>query len=330
MNLIDDYEKFWAAEDGKRPMPATEDGHVKSAILLDEKPELVLYQALSMLPVRAETEHADVISKRARGEEVDERLSYGRIISESMLQVYRTNPGEDGKVNPEIIPRRELLDIDFRTLLDLFMTKKVFITLNSMDRCYKCDKTTRLMFAVVKDELIIVSTDPECFSQTKQEFTFKVKKGDTVLMGDWLGALPRNVPGHPSLNTIKGSFDTYAYYNTFNAVNFGVGNSCPTVYRRGDDFSFGIRGEGEGWEDIGSICTDLWAVTIMTERDIDRIEKDTGEKAQKDRAGVQFEATEDMVFEVTYDHTVSSWDWEVDEETEEYIGKPFATMKRVK
>lgn len=331
MNLIEAYTKYWASEDNDVTaieLHKTVPSKSMADIVMQDAGKVMLTHALSFMEKVVQTEHHDSLSMALRGEET--RRTLDQILFETTITLFRFENADTARGQALPLLNKDIREADINILWQEFNDSKLFMLIRNYENCCHCDTSNQICVLVKDGKVMFVTENKECFNETIQKFTFTVKKGDTVLMGDWLGALPRNAPGHPSLNTIKGSFDTYTYYNTFNAVNFGVGNSCPTVYRRGDDFSFGIRGEGEGWENIGSICTDLWAVTIMTERDIDRIEKDTGEKAQKDRADVQFEATEDMVFEVTYDHTVSSWDWEVDEETEEYIGKPFATMKLVK
>lgn len=132
-------------------------------------------------------------------------------------------------------------------------------------------------FNMKKDDFL----PPESCSENKIiELSIDFKTED-ILIADWfkIDEFTNKVKYNQDYNEVSINFakgreaSTRHSVENFNYITVHVGNSCPTIFQNGNDFVFGYSTEwdeknitledNKGYTDHGSVCTDLWNVTII-------------------------------------------------------------------
>lgn len=215
--------------------------------------------------------------------------------------------------------------------------EQVFFLDKSWDNiCYNCGEkfSTEIFWDVESGELVIKTEDSECFDITvDHSFDLYFKAGDEILFGDWVGG-PHDSGSYLDLNSEKGLYENSLFYSKHNIGYVQVGNSCPSVYRDGDLIYIGIpKGKkSSDLEKLGFICTDLWATSFSTARDIDAscegLDPSCCTSSANGRGDVFLTLEKDTKFEVSI-HPRTEAGIEVDEDGEEYQVRHYATIRMV-
>lgn len=145
----------------------------------------------------------------------------------------------------------------------------------SHENCWETDTPLLLGFAnwvpegyYITDRNILPV--PPLEKATVQE-TMVVLKTGNLLVNDWF-RIPEFTAALGDedfpINSRKGREDQTRHYASFGVIHVGVGNSCAGVYQHGNQVVVGRHDEDES--DIpeqltahGSVCTDLWAATLV-------------------------------------------------------------------
>lgn len=125
------------------------------------------------------------------------------------------------------------------------------------------------------------SVEPQsCIAKgiVEQKITFE--KGN-LLIADWfrIDEFTQAVEGADEfdVNSAKGRLDSTEYYaKHFNFINVSVGNTCPTIFKDQNNLIFGRQDydaeeSQHPYKEKGSVCTDLWAVTIIEKHQLIKI-----------------------------------------------------------
>lgn len=129
-----------------------------------------------------------------------------------------------------------------------------------------------------------VSHATTCYDAKPFTVELHYDAGDEILFGDWLGGYSIKEDYSLSDALIEFELDTRKYAK-LNIGHLYVGNSCPSVYKKGNRLYIGRHPDvgvvddedccefivHEGVERLGYVCTDLWAVTFATKRDIQNV-----------------------------------------------------------
>lgn len=118
---------------------------------------------------------------------------------------------------------------------------------------------------------------PACVEDKLHQVKVEFKTGE-ILIADWfrIEEFTDKVKYNDDYTDISINFDAGQIKSTQHAANLGfvtihVGNSCPTIFQNGNNFLFGHmdydKEECElslnNYQEHGSVCTDLWNVTII-------------------------------------------------------------------
>lgn len=133
---------------------------------------------------------------------------------------------------------------------------------------------------------------PECIEEKIYEVKVEFKTGE-LLMADWfrIKEFTEHVEYDPEYKKISINVDLGQINSTEHAASLGfvtihVGNSCPTVYQKEEDFIFGYETEESNKSDYkpkGNICTDLWNITVIDKsRLIEIVAETLGEDKAKE------------------------------------------------
>lgn len=216
--------------------------------------------------------------------------------------------------SPIMCARLEVVknDVNFDTQehfdLDKFLNGDQAIAIHDMARCFECGQYVVNHISVVDDTLVITSVteSPECYKDVDYTFDIKFNTGEKVYFGDWVGG--PDSPCSISLNNAKGMRDNTMFYAEHDVGYIFTGNSCPSLWIdkgrtkilvgtprdwRDDDWEI-IPEKVEGYEKLGSICTDLWACCFSTERVISKFDNQ-----QIDRGEPLLALGKDTTFRVT-------------------------------
>lgn len=111
-------------------------------------------------------------------------------------------------------------------------------------------------------------------------------KTGNLLIADWfrIEEFTNVVDESKNLESVNSELgrevQTQRYANEFNFISVSVGNSCPTIFENQGKLIFGyVDEESEryissknkaksSFKEIGSVCTDLWAATIIEEENL--------------------------------------------------------------
>lgn len=120
-------------------------------------------------------------------------------------------------------------------------------------------------------------------------------KTDELLVADWFRINEftsqvkyGNKPDDISINFSKGREDSTKYsVENFNYISVHVGNTCPNFLYKDNNMVFGYLDEDTeeeiDYDHLGSVCTDLWNVTIIEKKQlINIIAKKVGEETAID------------------------------------------------
>lgn len=143
------------------------------------------------------------------------------------------------------------------------------------------------------------------------EFELNVPSGVMVVAN----GLPRfGILGNYNVNTTIGCVKTTKAMETIGCAYAYVGNTCPGMYRVGDNrFIIASGGTGEGDDDepidppgehVGGIITDLWWYSIV---DLDEFKR---RGLKEDRRNYDFVATKPGVYKFTHFVHLKSFEWD--------------------
>lgn len=196
------------------------------------------------------------------------------------------------------------------------------ICITATQTCEMCGASTLLVYEFRDGQFYAHTKSPtnECYDADPFTVEFQYEAGDEILFGDWLGGYAIKQDYSLSDCLIEHELDTRKYAD----LNIGhqyVGNSCPSVYKKGNRIYIGRHPDvgtiddeddefivHEGVERLGYICTDLWAVTFATKRDIQNVvakaaergielDDDTGD--QFGRSTFTYKTDKDITFKMT-------------------------------
>lgn len=136
--------------------------------------------------------------------------------------------------------------------------------------CFDCGE--RVSYVLDGEQLVPIET--ECFKQKEVEVMIPVPTGE-LIFADWLehgNEVIRYLSESSfDVNTLKGLIETTLSYARAGIGHFFVGNSCPSVLKKEDNILIGNNSYDDDDEEIpldkeaesvGSVCTDLWWVTV--------------------------------------------------------------------
>lgn len=174
--------------------------------------------------------------------------------------------------------------------------------LDCESECFGCGKRMRLAAKDWKFEMKTVELNelnklefkslPECISKEIMEVSVEFTTGE-LLIADWfrIPEFNKQVEYDPeykklSINTDLGQIKSTQHAAQLGFVTVHVGNSSPSIYQNNGNLIFGYMKEDAhliDYKDKGSVCTDLWNVTIIDKsRLIEIVAQTSGlEEAQK-------------------------------------------------
>lgn len=238
--------------------------------------------------------------------------------------------------------------------MDELFKKKNSVSIDYIDfegeYCFKCGKRHNLR--ILSDGTLlernvegsfnngkIVNTPlkPCLFSEeiVKRQFTFNT---DTLIMSDyfrfndnifskWIG----KVQGSVDINSAKGLVEETDHYLKKGVFKVQVGNSSPTVIKKGNSFYFGyVKEDSEKLLKnfhIGSICTDLWATCVMEKSVLMDVLLQNGRT--KEQALKEIKDTVNIEIKIepgTYEITCNSLSQHLSDDHDEFSSKNLETL----
>lgn len=157
--------------------------------------------------------------------------------------------------------------------------------------CTDCGQKMRLIFEgwkpkfqvlkKIEDKKIIMGNPESCLAKEVVSLNVDFPTGE-LLMADWF-----RIPGFTEAVEYKGA-DKYSQERSinhasgrilatkenlenFNFISISVGNSSPRIFQSGNNLAFGSVDEDKEddigkYKEVGYVCTDLWAVTIIDKK----------------------------------------------------------------
>lgn len=184
-------------------------------------------------------------------------------------------------------------------------TKTVISLLEGKDpevECLYCGEELNLK---IQEESLIVTNDHCSLAHgVPDEYSVDLKfpSGKVVFANDLRAFIGLDEVPFFNVNSEKGMRGCFEFYGQRGLGHGFVGNSCPNIYRNGDDFVIANPGVDEHYEvdeepdgeKIGDICTDLWWYSIA---DYDLITENGYEKDSWDTIA---EVPPGSVYTLTY------------------------------
>ena len=143
--------------------------------------------------------------------------------------------------------------------------------------CFECGEYCHFVFSRLQPEPFVAN---ECsFKEDIVTLPISFKTG-TLCVADYFRLKGDAFKVHTEgtkhfheidVNCSKGRLDMTKLYLNKNVGYVSVGNSSPSIYKIKNDFYFGSTKETSKLKEVGSVCTDLWAVTIVEKADLENL-----------------------------------------------------------
>lgn len=225
-----------------------------------------------------------------------------------------------------------------------------YVDLDDSEFCFKCGK--RHYLRIMRDGTIMERNfeNKETEIIPLRECSFKEEvihrtltfKTDTLIMSDYFrfkDSVFTNWIGEKTIdiNSAKGMVAETERYLDKNIFKVQVGNTCPSVFQKGNTFYFGSTNEEseDKLERIGYICTDMWATTIMEKATLVDLLIKNG-RTKKEALKQIKETTHAEVkikpgkYEITYNILTHELDEKYDKFSEKHLRVLYFVMKKVK
>lgn len=186
------------------------------------------------------------------------------------------------KENPDYMKDRLIEDVS-RKFYEHFVNVLAnphsarFESFTLREYCFECGEYCHFVFSRLQPEPFVAN---EC-SFKEDVVTLPISfKTDTLCVADYFrlkgDAFKIYTEGSKhfhelDINCNKGRLEMTKLYLAKNIVHISVGNSSPSVYKIDNDFYFGSIKEDSKLEQIGWVCTDLWAVTMVEKTDLEKL-----------------------------------------------------------
>jgi hypothetical protein len=171
-------------------------------------------------------------------------------------------------------------------------------------KCYDCDQRLEMTIKNWKPTFNIreftegfksrlIAPEP-CIDKNILEVPIVFEKGE-LLISDWfrIPEFTETFNNDFSINSIKGRIEsTQHHLEVGNVLHVVLGNCSPRIYKKGNTLVFGREDEDidaprNGFVEKGSVCTDLWATTIVEKTQLinivaEKLFKDNNNQGNKD------------------------------------------------
>ena len=199
--------------------------------------------------------------------------------------------------------------------------------------CFQCGQY--LNYTLVETELVPVNEKEPCFTEKVLTLDIEVPTGE-LMIADWHKHgrdVLTTVDVKRELNSMKGTFEKIKDFAVGNIAYFYVGNTSPHIYQVRNELTIGRNSYNEqdeeielvpGADDCGSVCTDLWWVTICDRAVYEQLAIEAFDEIEGKKRSDEAAAEADVVVIVEPGRYRLTYYAEVDEDN-----RLFATFEKI-